>query len=303
LPILLSLDALERLLAATEDKARRQILTAVIRVQRALPLSQLERALLAQNLDEAVRLIGLEPVLNALAEVQSLTADVRNAGWFDGLKGLPRAILARPMLDLSLGAAAQANPLVLDAMQRQNLRRIQAITAETEAAIRATLARGIQSGTHPREVAKQLRQSIGLTVKQAAGVDAFRARLVAQDRDPAQVERMVDRFARRQLTTRAETIAITETMAALQQGKRAQWDRLTREGVLTATDWEIEWVTANDERVCPICAPLDGRRASLGQPIDGLEPPAHPRCRCLVRLILAGFRKGEPTNIFRRAVA
>lgn len=38
-----------------------------------------------------------------------------------------------------------------------------------------------------------------------------------------------------------------------------------------------EWLTARDERVCPICAPRDGKR----YPLDTQErPPIHPQCRC-----------------------
>lgn len=37
------------------------------------------------------------------------------------------------------------------------------------------------------------------------------------------------------------------------------------------------WRTAEDERVCPECGPLDG----LAWPQDeGPQPPLHDRCRC-----------------------
>lgn len=37
------------------------------------------------------------------------------------------------------------------------------------------------------------------------------------------------------------------------------------------------WATAEDERVCPECAPLDGLVWPDG---DGPAPPLHPSCRC-----------------------
>lgn len=42
------------------------------------------------------------------------------------------------------------------------------------------------------------------------------------------------------------------------------------------------WLTAADERVCPVCVPLDGepRRVWAETFPDG--PPAHPLCRCAV---------------------
>ena len=42
---------------------------------------------------------------------------------------------------------------------------------------------------------------------------------------------------------------------------------------------EVEVFVDEDERTCPICAKLDGKRIKVG----GLMPiPAHPRCRCCI---------------------
>lgn len=38
-----------------------------------------------------------------------------------------------------------------------------------------------------------------------------------------------------------------------------------------------EWITARDERVCPICRPMDGKVTLLD---TNDRPPAHPNCRC-----------------------
>jgi len=54
-------------------------------------------------------------------------------------------------------------------------------------------------------------------------------------------------------------------------------------------------VTAEDEKVCPVCAPLDGKIKkdggwmSKGTLIE--RPPAHPNCRCqtVVELTKRGF--------------
>jgi SPP1 gp7 family putative phage head morphogenesis protein len=191
---------------------------------------------------------------------------------------------------------------VVEAMTRQNLQRITAVLDETREAIRQALQRGIATGQHPREVARRLRAVVGLNVRQAAAVESFEARLVAQGRDPAQVARMAGRYANRQLKVRTETVARTEVMTALHAGKRAQWDRAVREGVIQASEWDTEFVTANDERVCPQCGPLDGTRAPIGQTPLGQEPPLHPRCRCLRRAVLRGFREGEPTSPVRQAI-
>jgi hypothetical protein len=109
--------------------------------------------------------------------------------------------------------------------------------------------------------------------------------------------------------SRAEAIAQTEVTRAYAWGNRQAW---RESGVVSG----MQWVTANDERVCPICAPLGGLRfGDTAEPSDiddqkrrgvkvdlnapfvhpggrgaagkfkGEEfdlPPAHPRCRCSV---------------------
>lgn len=43
-----------------------------------------------------------------------------------------------------------------------------------------------------------------------------------------------------------------------------------------------EWVTEEDARVCPICAPLDGKKRAVWSAKFPQGPPAHPRCRCQI---------------------
>ncbi len=71
--------------------------------------------------------------------------------------------------------------------------------------------------------------------------------------------------------TRAETIARTETMYAVNQGTLI---RYSQAGVK-----RVRWLTGIDERSCPTCEALHGKEFEIGS-----EPaiPAHPRCRCTV---------------------
>ena len=78
---------------------------------------------------------------------------------------------------------------------------------------------------------------------------------------------------------RAELIASTEVTRAYAQGTLQSY---RDSGVVQ----EWEWSTSRDERTCPQCGPRHGRRAPLGQGIDGLSIPAHPRCRCWWRPVL-----------------
>lgn len=68
---------------------------------------------------------------------------------------------------------------------------------------------------------------------------------------------------------RADTIVRTE-MAHIQT--QAARQRYQEYGIQ-----EIEIYADTDNRTCPICAKLDGKRFGIN---DSLPIPAHPRCRC-----------------------
>ncbi len=89
---------------------------------------------------------------------------------------------------------------------------------------------------------------------------------------------------------RAEMIAVTEVTRAASAAEIAMGESLANEGIqMIAT-----WYTRNDELTCPICEPLNNKKADgytgkrkpywnnplTGGRIEG--PPAHPRCRCSI---------------------
>lgn len=74
---------------------------------------------------------------------------------------------------------------------------------------------------------------------------------------------------------RARAIAITETTRAAVQAEVATVNVLEAE--YQFLHFKPVWITANDDRVCDICEPKDGKV------IEGEDfPPAHVNCRCEV---------------------
>jgi len=74
---------------------------------------------------------------------------------------------------------------------------------------------------------------------------------------------------------RAETIAITEVTRAVQQGMDYIFETILQQHPELGLE-EI-WRTAEDERVCELCSPLDGTPRGI---LWFNPPPLHPRCRC-----------------------
>jgi SPP1 gp7 family putative phage head morphogenesis protein len=75
---------------------------------------------------------------------------------------------------------------------------------------------------------------------------------------------------------RAEMIATTETTRAYSEATNEVQQLLNESGVQMTRIWH----TKNDERVCPICGPLDGTPEAVWSQEFPDGPPAHPRCRC-----------------------
>jgi len=76
--------------------------------------------------------------------------------------------------------------------------------------------------------------------------------------------------------TRGEVLARTETISIFNDAALTRMEML---GILYVTaQLEYEFVTAGDERVCPICAALDGKIYAIAQARGVI--PLHPRCRC-----------------------
>jgi SPP1 gp7 family putative phage head morphogenesis protein len=74
--------------------------------------------------------------------------------------------------------------------------------------------------------------------------------------------------------TRARVLARTEIIHAHAEGTL---DRLESEGFEEVTA-DVEWSTAGDSRVCPICASLEGNTYTIEEARGRL--PQHPQCRC-----------------------
>lgn len=87
---------------------------------------------------------------------------------------------------------------------------------------------------------------------------------------------------------RAQMIAVTEVTRAFSAGEQIYQNMLGEMGVITVR----EWLTSEDEKVCPICGALDGQQVDIGDKFiddDGNEydnPPAHVNCRCAVQVRL-----------------
>ena len=166
------------------------------------------------------------------------------------------------------------------------------IVEDQRAVVRDYVSRASMGEMAPRDVARGLRDVIGLTSGQARWVDNFRARQVealsAAGLSSAQVATRADkataRYQARIHRYRSENIARTEILRASHEGRRQAWAQGLSQGYIGPSAIQ-EWSANLDGRVCTTCSSYDGFRVPLSAEFPEGDPPLHPSCRCDVLLI------------------
>jgi hypothetical protein len=117
----------------------------------------------------------------------------------------------------------------------------------------------------------------------------------------AQIDKMVDAYARKYLKYRSQTIARTEAIRTNNMGIADAWQQAIDAGRVNEALTRKLWVVARDERLCRVCGPIPRMNPKLGvghgQPFRTPKgphgiPPMHPNCRCTIF-----YRVYEPVQI------
>jgi len=245
----------------------REAVAAGLDVRTALRLAGVNGATSEESDEDAAKALKKEEEPDLLPHERQLYRDLKRA--FQRLRGI--------MLDGADEITAQMFNETLYPAMRRNIETIARLFAdEMRAAIGVTvnvdalLADWAEEATR-RQVEELLYPYTRDYISRA--VAAWR-RMPGADR--AELIAMIEPVVGSQ---RAETVAITAATEAAAAGVRVYRDGLRAEHNL---EYVMIWETANDERVCPICGALHGKREDEWGGRSG--PPAHPRCRCGVRL-------------------
>lgn len=162
--------------------------------------------------------------------------------------------------------------------QRQAAMMVTQVSKETERNIRNLIVKAITDGIAPQEAARAIRQTVGLNSAQGQAAMKYRTALLDTGLALDKVEKAFERYTDKLLSVRAETIARTEIMDALNEGKSESFLQAQADGYLTADATEV---LITDPDACEeICLPLSGTTVPLGGEWEEGRPPFHPRCRC-----------------------
>lgn len=276
---------------AAAPAVRRAFLKAIDEIRGSVKEKELIEAIEQRNVDRVIATLGLEKSVPAALnkEFRSTLEDAFvKSGRAAVEETLPQGVGVSLRFDL-------VNPASQNFLRQYDFGLIRQVSNETRNAVREVVLNAFSFGGHPYEQARTIRDMIGLTVNQAKAVENYRGALVAEERPPDQIDRMVAKYNKRMLRLRAETISRTETIRAANAGQQATWQQAANQNLLNRSTVRRQWIVALDDRLCPECAlvpllnptgvALDGFFNTPFGPVE--YPPLHPNCRCT--MILSAF--------------
>lgn len=241
-------------------------------------------AILHQSADRVASMVTVDPWLEAQEKIQDeLLSELRSAGQRVKLPTLQKATISfrfnsqRP--EAARWAETNAGQLIVEVMQDQMK------------VVKDYVSRASTGEFTPQQVARGVRDTIGLTNQQAGWVENFRQRQISElmgagrtfDQAVADSARATQRYHDRIHRYRTETIARTEVLKASNEGRKEAWQQGVEEGFIGA-DWVKRWSTEFDARTCDRCAPLNGETVPVLDNFPWGDPPLHPNCRCTLLL-------------------
>ncbi len=218
----------------------------------------------------------------------------------------------RPTVTFAPGLPGAADATVSYAGQAfEYLRR------DAHAGVRAAVEEGLRAGRNPRDVARSIRDVVGLGDGQARWVTNLRAELESgrygdalarrMVRGPvrqllaaaqrkgrtltgAEVEKLVTSYRTTAIAERAETIARTMSLDLVRAGQLAALKAAVQRGDYAGLEVRKQWVTTLDGRERPAHRALNGRQVPLnGTWLDegvARQVPGGWRCRCSWRPVV-----------------
>lgn len=239
-----------------------------------------------------------------------VTAGQKTAVWLDAK--IEDALVRFDVTNHRAIARAQSNQLEL----------VSGLSREQREVTRNVIADGVSRAANPREIARDLRDSIGLTPTQEQHVRNYRRALQDGDYSNAlrrelrdkrsdrmlrrlvrekgslsaeQIDKLVEGYRTRYVAYRAEVIARTESLRATHQGNEDLFAQAIERGDVDAKDLVREWHAGRGSRTRDSHRAMSGQQRKLGEVFtsgDGyaLRYPGDPsapasetaQCRCSV---------------------
>ena len=303
----------ERLLSNQSQvtaQVRRAFLEAISRLQGQIDLERIRELIAEGRIDQAIAAVNVQLIANGMQPVgQAASAGAVLAG----------QQAAANLADIGLGhlniGFGVTNPETINYLRDYEMGLIRGLTRDALASVRLAIANGVSAGRNPLDVARDVRQFIGLTPSQTQAVLNYRAGMENLNRDVLSrglrdarfdptidtaiteqaplsqdyIDRAVSRYAERYLKYRAETIARTEAIRAVNAGNQQLWRQAAADGKVDPDTVTRSWHYTHDSRTRPAHREIPAMNpdgVGLNEPFD---TPLGP-------LMFPGDPNGAPEN-------
>lgn len=157
--------------------------------------------------------------------------------------------------------------------------------------IRAQVSQAVLGDISMDELRSNLASYVRLDPRQADAVRRMRDAQIKQGVPKTRAAKNAREYSKRLRASRAESIASTETMTALNEGVRGYWRAVMEQSGVPVQDLGWKWVC--DRAPCPACKKLNNVTIGFEDSFtfDAMAvrtPPAHPRCRCTLQPVYDG---------------
>ena len=312
MPPLISSD-IDEIAASYETKLAAAIFKTCTRQRDAVTVAQCRKAITSGDSDALIEAASVDvaDIKKAADDVptwiERVLIDLHTDGYDSALEE------ARMHVSFTL-----VNEFAVDYALKESAKLVGYINDATRDSIRLMLSFAQQGYMTVDQLARTIRYGIGLTPRQAqATTNYVKALYQAMDEgrsaswvraqyklstlrgsvtSEAQIEKLAQRYAERQLAWRATNIARTETMYSANHGQWQLWQQMVDEGMMSSSTTTMGWITAGDERMCDQCAPMSGVEVPIRESFHSVErgvpgaelaaydgpivdhPPLHPQC-------------------------
>lgn len=304
---------INELAAKLEPEMRAAFLAAVQDIVDNAQVNRIAAALEAGNINEAIRLVGLDPA--AFAPIQDVVRSAYQTGGQAAAASIPtlRDASGAKLIVRFDGRDTRAERLITE----QAATAVTRIVSDQVEGLRTVMQAGLARGDNPRSTALDIvgrisRETgrreggiVGLTAPQMQAVDRARmelrdpqamvnyftrtrrdarfdkiVRAAMKDGKPvasADIDRITARYADRLLKSRADTIARTETLGAIHKGKLEAFEQAIDKGQINRRDVRKVWRSAMDDKVRDSHAALNGESVGIDEYFaNGLQAPCDP---------------------------
>lgn len=302
---------ISRLLAQGDRNAakiERAFVAAVERLGDGVDGKEIVRLLRAGQIEAA---IGVVEAAALAAGFEGVSGTI-TAALIDSGRSIAARITVPGAVEFQFGIT---NPSTVTYLQQNEFSLIRELTDHARASVATSIREGVKDGRNPLDVARDVRQSIGLTERQTRAVINYRRLLEARhldalerklrdkrfdgtvrqaikDQKPipkAKIDKMVERYRARYLKYRSETIGRTEGLRAANAGAHLAWVQAVNSGKVRLDQIVRKWITSEDHLV------RDAHRAIPKLNPDGvglMEPFKSP----LGPILMPGDPNADPAN-------